>query len=500
MARRFTGLQGSHARLVGVLSLIRACEPSLKPLPPRSEYILWTDQSSRDFIELHYPWFLDTFDGYRWPIQRADAIRYFVLYHFGGVYLDLDVGCLRRFDPLLQYQVVLPKTIPVGVSNDLMFSAQGHPFMEQAIRYLITFDHSYIMNYPTVMFSTGPMFLSAQYGLYTASHPSTPESPGGDVRILPKSLYGKNAKVEEAPNAFVSHHYGSSWHSDDAAFILFLGNSGMRLMWVGIFVLILGVLRLFLQANRSKDHPRSLHKKLDWSQSDLLLPHSSYGSYHLDILSGGSSTPTPNASPLSSPTYSSPPSPTSLSWIPLVPFSVEISASNSVTDFSSLFKRAGAWARARVPGDLSSSSAAETTRSSSPSRTFIGRGSQFRSTYNEMSDDAEGITFLLPAIFAMRSKTATPRNATRSRGRDGVPRLRMPTPGRRRADSKVRIEREYVLRDLEAGNITSLLPPPYGSPGASRRQQTRSNTLTASSRLWSADDDAWGWPASPDSS
>ena len=471
---------------------IRACEPLLKPLPPRSEYILWTDQSSRDLIEQHYPWFLDTFDGYRWPIQRADAIRYFVLYHFGGVYFDLDVGCLRRFDPLLQYQVVLPKTIPVGVSNDLMFSAKGHPFMEQAIRHLITFDHSYIMNYPTVMFSTGPMFLSVQYGLYTGSHPSTPESPGGDVRILPKSLYGKNAKVEDAPNAFVSHHYGSSWHSDDAAFILFLGRSGTRLLWVGIFVLILGVIRLFLQANRSKRHPRSLYKKLDWSRGDFLLPHSNDGSYHLDILSGRSSTPTPSASPLSSP-------PSPLSWIPLVSISVEIGASNSVTDFSSLFKRAGAWARARVPGDIVSSSAAETPRSSSPSRTFIGRGGRFRSTYNEMSDDAEGIRFLLPTV---RSKNATTRNTTHGRGRDGVPRLRMPTPGRRQADSKVRLEREPVLKDLEAGNVNSPPPPPppYGSLDASRRQQTRPSTLAASLRLWSADDHAWGWPASPDSS
>jgi hypothetical protein len=37
-----------------------------------------------------YPWFLETYDGYPFPIQRADAIRYFVLAHFGGTYLDLD--------------------------------------------------------------------------------------------------------------------------------------------------------------------------------------------------------------------------------------------------------------------------------------------------------------------------------------------------------------------------------------------------------------------------
>jgi len=38
-----------------------------------------------------YPWFLETFDSYPYNIERADVIRYFALYHFGGIYLDLDL-------------------------------------------------------------------------------------------------------------------------------------------------------------------------------------------------------------------------------------------------------------------------------------------------------------------------------------------------------------------------------------------------------------------------
>ncbi len=100
---------------------------------PDYEYMLWTDDDSRKFIAEHYEWFLPVFDGYPYPIQRADAIRYFVLHHYGGIYMDLDIGCLRRFDPLLRFEVILPKTIPVGVSNDVMLSAKGHPFMDQLI-------------------------------------------------------------------------------------------------------------------------------------------------------------------------------------------------------------------------------------------------------------------------------------------------------------------------------------------------------------------------------
>jgi hypothetical protein len=144
-------------------------------------------------------------------------------------------------DPLLIYPVILPKTIPVGVSNDLMFAEKGHPLLQQTINNLVTFDHSWVLNYPTVMFSTGPMFLSAQYGLYTASHPTTSVD---DVRILPRSMYGKNAKEGQAPHSFFSHFYGSSWHADDAAFIGFLGSWGKVMMWVGLAVLIVGVVRL----------------------------------------------------------------------------------------------------------------------------------------------------------------------------------------------------------------------------------------------------------------
>jgi inositol phosphorylceramide mannosyltransferase catalytic subunit len=212
--------------------------------------MLWTDASSREFIANEYPWFLDTFDGYTYPIQRADAIRYFILYHYGGIYIDLDIGCEKRLDSLLSYSVILPRTKPVGVSNDLIFSEKKHPFMAQTIHSLISWDYSWILNYPTVMFSTGPMFLSFQYGSWNSANPPTAEFPGGEVRILPKALYGKNALPEEVPNSFFSHYYGSSWHADDAAFIGFLGTWGKALMWVGLVVLVLGLIRLVLAPHR----------------------------------------------------------------------------------------------------------------------------------------------------------------------------------------------------------------------------------------------------------
>ncbi|CAO1613048.1 unnamed protein product [Sympodiomycopsis kandeliae] len=220
---------------------------------PDYEYMLWTDAASRAFIAEHYPWFLSVFDSYPYNIQRADAIRYFVLHHYGGIYMDLDIGCNRRLDPLLRFEIVLPVTRPVGVSNDLIFAEKGHPFMDQLIHNLATFNHRYLTHYPTVMFSTGPMFVSASYGLYVEAHgpayPSTPSQPDAGfkgVRVLPKSLYGKNAKPAEVPDAFFKHYYGSSWHAGDAGFLIFLRDHGRFLMFLGACVVAYGFCKTLL--------------------------------------------------------------------------------------------------------------------------------------------------------------------------------------------------------------------------------------------------------------
>ncbi|TXT07464.1 hypothetical protein VHUM_03184 [Vanrija humicola] len=210
------------------------------------EYMLWTDELSLQFVKTHYPTFLPMFEGYQYPIQRADSIRYFVLHHFGGIYMDLDMGCRRRMDPLLKgdWEVILPVTKPVGVSNDLIVSSPKSDFMTQTVHGLPGFDHNWIINYPTVMFTTGPMFLSSMYAMYSARHPTTDAHPHADVRILPTSLYGKNAIKSQVPHSFFSHFYGSSWHDGDAGFITFLATSGRGLMVVGAIVVVLLAIRL----------------------------------------------------------------------------------------------------------------------------------------------------------------------------------------------------------------------------------------------------------------
>jgi mannosyltransferase OCH1-like enzyme len=55
------------------------------------KYVLWTDEMNLEFMTRMYPSYLPLYTSYRYGIQRADMIRYFLLYHYGGIYCDLDI-------------------------------------------------------------------------------------------------------------------------------------------------------------------------------------------------------------------------------------------------------------------------------------------------------------------------------------------------------------------------------------------------------------------------
>ncbi|KAF3924967.1 hypothetical protein AA313_de0200302 [Arthrobotrys entomopaga] len=179
---------------------------------PDYEYKLWTDESSREFIEKEYPWFLDTFDGYDHPIMRADVIRYFVLRKYGGVYIDMDVGCKRPLDPLLAYPAWARKTEPTGISNDVMGAVPEHPFFVRVTDSLQGYDRHWVMPYITIMASTGPLFLSIIWKKWTGQE--LDESARVRILMLPEQ--------QQHEWSFFRVYHGSSWHTSDAQTIFWM--------------------------------------------------------------------------------------------------------------------------------------------------------------------------------------------------------------------------------------------------------------------------------------
>ncbi|KAK9494304.1 nucleotide-diphospho-sugar transferase [Lipomyces doorenjongii] len=188
----------------------RAAQESCLKSHADFEYKLWTDESSRQFIADQYPWFLDTYDSYPFNIMRADVIRYFVLAHFGGIYIDLDEGCQSRLDPLLTYPAWVRKADPTGVSNSVMGSTPRHPFFLRVMLELKNYNFNWHVPYITVMYATGPLFLSVIWKQYKRWAVSDAEQ----VWIL---------MPPEPGASYFNDLHGSSWHEDDAKWIMYLG-------------------------------------------------------------------------------------------------------------------------------------------------------------------------------------------------------------------------------------------------------------------------------------
>lgn len=98
-------------------------------------------------LQDHYPWFLPTYLAYPYHIQRVDAIRYFLLYHYGGVYIDLDMGCRKRLDFMRQYNFTAPLTHPGGISNDVLAAAPGATYLHRALGQLRRWNKFMLIKY-----------------------------------------------------------------------------------------------------------------------------------------------------------------------------------------------------------------------------------------------------------------------------------------------------------------------------------------------------------------
>lgn len=184
-----------------------------------SEHRFWTDRSNFRFLERYYAWFLPTYRMYPENIMRADAVRYFILKHYGGIYVDLDFECLRPIDPLIEDRHLVIGCEPPAHSdmlynspapdrilcNAFMASAPQHPFWDHLIRLMASRKSD-----DDVLVSTGPLLVSEAYASYCDK---------AGVSIVPwQQLYPIDKEQTRLPRsdwnlygAYAVHYWRGTW-------------------------------------------------------------------------------------------------------------------------------------------------------------------------------------------------------------------------------------------------------------------------------------------------
>ena len=186
---------------------------------PRWEYMFWSDHDSRELIRTDFPWFLNTFDAYKHPIQRADAIRYFVVYKYGGVYCDMDVAPYQDITALLvDADVVLMETPNLGITNWFMAARRGTKFFECLIHqlesYASTFASRNVMpETSAIMVATGPTFVWGMLGAceYEDEIRILDKDHGDSCSVCDANVCGA-ARRHSSWFQFLVHRLSSSWH------------------------------------------------------------------------------------------------------------------------------------------------------------------------------------------------------------------------------------------------------------------------------------------------
>ena len=189
---------------------------------PGWRHILWSDRMLLDFVARHYPRMLSLYCGYPHGIMRADAARYMLLHHFGGIYADLDAECLASLEPLTgEDRVVLCHEPPShwrlytsyrGLThvlfNGTMASPAGHPFWPHLIDALPVMARS-----PQVLDATGPLLLTGIVGSY-------PDQTAIAVHschlfnAFDKQGIEAPAYAGPKPASLARHHWMGSWWNE----------------------------------------------------------------------------------------------------------------------------------------------------------------------------------------------------------------------------------------------------------------------------------------------
>ncbi|OAQ98275.1 hypothetical protein LLEC1_03917 [Akanthomyces lecanii] len=108
---------------------------------PEWEYKFWTEDMSRDLIRNEFPWFVETYENFRYPIQREQTVRYFILRHYGGIYIDLDFGCVNSLESLRPYAVFISDHRRGTLADKVLGAAPNHPFWVQVTETIPRHSH-----------------------------------------------------------------------------------------------------------------------------------------------------------------------------------------------------------------------------------------------------------------------------------------------------------------------------------------------------------------------
>lgn len=190
------------------------CITSWEKYCPDYEFIRW-DESNFDICSNQYV--LEAYKNKKWAFV-TDYVRLFVLYNYGGIYMDTDVELVNSLDQFLKYEAFTSCENEKFCVTGLMAARKHHPWIKGLLEYydnkkFILDDGGFDITPNTEVITD---YTIQNYGWRSSN--MYQELKNGLV-IFPFEYFCakdyETGKVHLTENTHAIHHFNASWHTEE---------------------------------------------------------------------------------------------------------------------------------------------------------------------------------------------------------------------------------------------------------------------------------------------
>jgi hypothetical protein len=181
---------------------------------PEYEVILWDKKKA---LQIGYKWVRQAIEERKYAFA-ADCVRFYALYHFGGIYLDSDVEVVKPFDDLLQLRYFIGKENSVYPYEAAVIGAE--PKQDWALECLNYYRRKSFVNVfgeyrqavlPYVM----DQCLKKNYTVKDIACVGEFDDTSKIICRFPVDWFSpkkwETGEITLTPNTYCIHHFESSW-------------------------------------------------------------------------------------------------------------------------------------------------------------------------------------------------------------------------------------------------------------------------------------------------
>lgn len=174
----------------GIPDILSNISESWKKEHPTWKYRLWDHQAIQKFLADNCPQFIPVYNSFPSNKQKWELLRYLILYHEGGLYVDMDYECMESMESLLKTHSCCLGLEPTEhakrfgkqklIGNAMLAAIPHHPFFEKIIEQIRLLDDN--------KQQTRALLVSQTIGIEMINDLYRQYEPKEDITLLPADL------------------------------------------------------------------------------------------------------------------------------------------------------------------------------------------------------------------------------------------------------------------------------------------------------------------------